>query len=631
MTGLLESAVAAIRAEMARTKLGVSDIFTTGQRIAELAQRFVADPDPDVPTQRIAVIGSLTTDFLVRGIACAVVQEGILPVIYEAPFGSYTQQVLDRGSGLHRFHPNLVVIAPDWHVTVDGITIDTPAAVVAELTAAKAHSFAQLWDIIEHELGARVLQHVLVPPVYRFCGIAERLAPASPRNQVLALTHALLEAGRGRVSWVEMDRLAEQAGASEFADERSYLRAKLPFGLAVLPDYLPAFRAAWRCATSRTKKALVLDLDNTLWGGIIGDDGVAGLALGPGSGAGEAFVSWARYLQQLAARGVVLAVCSKNNPEIAISVFDHEHMVLRRSDFAAFHCSWNDKASGLRQIASELNLGLESLVFADDNPAECELIQTALPDVGIVHLGADPTRFIERLDRGQWFDLPQYTAEDTGRGAAYAARAQAQAERNAAADIDSYLTGLRMVAALGRATPSDLPRLAQMEQKTNQFNLTTRRYSEDALAALLRHDDAIVLRLRLYDKFGDHGLVASLIALHEGDALRIDSWVMSCRVFSRTVEQFMMSRLVEIACTLLVSRIVGEYLPTKKNGVVADLFYQLGFKKLPGGAFWELALADWVAVLKFNHFIGAAPAEQSMTSAPAPAAVAPLALDRRSV
>jgi FkbH-like protein len=404
----------------------------------------------------------------------------------------------------------------------------------------------------------------------------------SYEGQVAALGAGLFEAGRGRVTWVELDRVAARVGLDSWFDEGGYYSARLPFRLKHLPDYMHAFRAAWRSANARVKKVLVLDLDNTLWGGVIGDAGVDGIVIGPGSATGEAFQNWGLYLKRLRARGVTLAVCSRNDPELAAAAFDHAGMVLKRTDFAAFDCSWGDKAAGLKRIAGQVGVGVDSLVFADDNPAECEQVRGALPDVGVVHLGADPARFIALLDRGQWFDLSQYTAEDMSRSSAYAARASAKAEAEAASDISTFLGGLRMVGKIATAGRAELGRLAQLEQKTNQFNLTTRRYTEADLTVFIDRPDAVVLALWLADKFGDHGLVSSLIGMIEGDALRIDSWLMSCRVFSRTAEQFAMRRLIEAARTRGASRVVGEYIPTKKNAVVSDLFERLGFARVDG-------------------------------------------------
>ena len=549
-------------------------IFQAGEQIAK------AGADPGVlagtTTQRIAVLGAVTIDYLRRAVACAVLQEGVFPVLYQAPFGSYVQEVLDPASPLHSFAPDLVVIAPHWREIVTPLPISAPAAEVEAALDARLGLFRTLWKQCAAK-GMKIIQHLLVPPPQRYCGVAERLAPAAPANQVRRLNEMLLQAGRGQVHWIDLEGWANEVGCRRFAAAKFYYLAKLDFDQRWLPDYLPLFRAAWRAANARGKKVLVLDLDNTLWGGVIGDDGVEGIVLGAASPAGEAFEDWQHYLKGLSDRGVILAVCSKNTPEIAAAGFTHASSVLKREDFAAFECSWNDKVGGLRRIARDLNLGIDSFVFADDNPAECDLVRQELPEVAVVHLGSDPAQFIDIFDAGHWLDLQAYTTEDLGRTASYAARAAARAEQAGATDIGSYLAGLAMRGRLYVPDEPDIVRVAQLELKTNQFNVTTRRYSEAAIRDFLARDDVVVLAFRLADRFGDHGLVSTLIALHEGDTLRIDSWLMSCRVFSRSAEQYVLRGLLTLARGRGVTRVLGEYLPTPKNDVAAALYPRLGF------------------------------------------------------
>ncbi len=586
---------------------GLATILPVGERIIAAGADAASRPSGTV-TQRIAVLGAANTDYLSRAIACAVLQEGVLPILYQAPFGSYAQHVLDPTTPLSGFASELVVLAPQGRDLVVELPIGASAAEVDVALDAGVALFGSLWDRLESQ-GARIIQHLLIPPSPRYRGIAERLAPASPANQIRRLNERLLQAGRGRVRWIELDAFADQIGLRQFSPARLYHTARLEFDPRWLPDYLPLFRAAWRQAEGRGRKVLVLDLDNTLSGGVIGDDGVDGIVLGPGSPVGEAFAAWQCYLKELAQRGVILAVCSKNAPEIAVTGFSHPGAVLKREDFAAFDCAWTDKPGGLHRIAAALNLGIDSFVFADDNPAECELIRQALPEVAVLHLGTDPSRFADLLDAGHWLDLPAYTGEDLGRSAAYRARAAALAAQAEAPDLAGYLAGLAMQGQLYRPGEADLTRMAQLEQKTNQFNLTTRRHSEAVLRGLLARDDAIVLALRLADRFGDHGLVATLLAVPDGDALRINSWLMSCRVFSRSAEQFMLRGLLDLARERGVPRVLGEYRATAKNAVVAELYPRLGFAA--------------VGVGKFTRTVGAGVADLVSSIAPVEPAQSP--------
>jgi FkbH-like protein len=563
--------------------LSLLDIFQFGGRLSDVVK---THQRKDIPVQRMAILGATTTDYLTHAITCALAQEGVLAAVHQAPFGSYVQEVIDQKSGLYSFQPGIVVLAMDWHDLVVDLAIDAPLAEVESALASKVDLLRNLWDILERRLNARIIQHTLVPPPERFRGIAERLSPASIANQIRFLNDQLLEAGIGRVHWIDIEALAYRIGTQNWSARQFYYSGRFGFDQRLLPHYLPLFRAAWRAACGHAKKVLVLDLDDTLWGGIIGDDGLDGISLGPASPKGEAFEDWQRYLKALSHRGVILAVCSKNSPEVASSGLKHSHSVLKRNDFAAFECSWNDKIQGLHRLAQSLGLGMDSFVFADDNPAECDLIRRTLPEVGVVHLGSDPAFFIERLDSGCWFDLQHYTAEDVGRASAYAARQVAVEERAQFTDIPAYLASLQMVGCLARPEERDIARIAQLEQKTNQFNLTTRRYSENAIRAFLYRNDAIVLTLRLADRFGDHGLVSTMIAVQQGDSLTIDSWTMSCRIFSRSAEQFIMCGLIDLARARGVKLVKGVYERTQKNGVVADLYTRLGFSCSPDRVFW---------------------------------------------
>ncbi len=300
-------------------------LFQLGDRLA------AATPPPDAATQRIAVVGGVTIDYLRRAIACAVAAEGVFPVTYQATFGSYVQDILDPASALHAFAPDLIVIAPSHRDLIAPLPI---AATAAETDAALEPAvalFRKLWASLAARK-IRIIQHLLVPPAARYRGPADRLAPAAPANQVRRLNDALLAAGRGLVHFLDMEQLATAIGSRRWSAERFHYAAKLDFDPRWLPDYLAPFRAAWRAANARAKKVLALDLDNTLWGGVIGDDGVEGIALGPASAAGEAFADWQRMLKGLAERGVVLAVCSKNAPEIAATGFTHPNSVLRREE-----------------------------------------------------------------------------------------------------------------------------------------------------------------------------------------------------------------------------------------------------------------------------------------------------------
>ncbi|WP_332826442.1 HAD-IIIC family phosphatase [Ramlibacter sp.] len=572
-----------LRARLAAPGLTAADVFACAEELGTLAREAVA---VGRPVRRVAVGGDVSVDFLQRAMACAIALEGELALFHVEPAGAMAQACLDPASALHAFRPEIAVLVPDWRQAFAAVAPDADASALAQLHDDAMRRHEALWSALEAR-GCRVVQHLVVPPARGWRGPAERGSPASTARRVAALNLALVERGAGRVVPLELDRLAEWVGTAAWAPERYHHAGRLACDPRFLPDYLPWFRGAWRAVTGRVRKVLVLDLDDTLWGGPIGDLGPEGIALGPDHGArGEAFADWQQYLAQLRQCGVVLAVCSKNDEALAAPGFAHPGASLRRGDFAAVVCSWDDKAAGLQRIARELDVALDAIVFADDNPAECALVRSALPEVATVELGDDPAGFVARLDAGHWFDHPAYTADDLGRAGSYASRAALREAQVRHVDIDAFLRDLAMVGSVTPAGPADLPRLAQMEGKTNQFNLTTRRYTAAQLTTLRGRDDALVLVLRLRDRLADHGIVAMLVAVREDDALRIDHWLMSCRVFARGAEAFLLADLVAHARAMGVAAVVGEYVATPRNGVAADVYRRLGFTAASADGRW---------------------------------------------
>jgi FkbH-like protein len=468
-------------------------------------------------------------------------------------------------------------------------------AAVEQAIQAQIDEITGLWSRLDGALGCPVLKHVVELPEDLLIGAAEARLPWAPTTFVGQVNRRLRAAAPRFVYWLDVDSVAAEVGRRNWFDPRLHYLAKFGFNPRHVPEYAQLFRGAWCHVKGGTKKCLVLDLDNTLWGGVVGDEGVEGIRLGPGSPEGEAFRDFALYVKALKDRGVILAVCSKNDLALASEVFErHPSMPLRLEDFAAFYCNWDDKPSNLRRLAKELNVDLSSMVLVDDNAAERELVRQELPEVVAIELPDDPSLFRRAVDSQRYFDSAQMSPDDLLRAQSYAGRRRMMTDQAATTDIGSYLRSLDMRGAMFRATHEDLSRLAQMELKTNQFNVTTRRYSEHHLAQYLRQDGAVCLALRLRDRFADHGLVSSMVIVREGDDLRIDSWLMSCRVFSRTAEEFMMNGAVELGRQLGARRLVGQYVATAKNAVVAELYPRLGFVSDPdrGTGWWTLDIGQ---------------------------------------
>jgi FkbH-like protein len=385
-----------------------------------------------------------------------------------------------------------------------------------------------------------------------------------------------------------LDEISGIEGRRDFYDRRALHWTRDPFsdgGRVALARHVVA---GIRALTSGPRKVLVLDLDNTLWGGVVGEVGTHGVALGS-TPDGEAFLAFQRYVKGLAARGVLLAVCSKNNPEDALEPFvSHPDTVLRPDDFAAFEASWGSKVDGLRRIAATLRLGLDSMVFFDDNPAERDLVRRALPEVAVVEVPAEPAEFVRTLEEALVFETVTLTAEDARRTTMYASERQRAAEVAADDDaVEDHLRGLEMLASITPLSDADLPRAVQLLGKTNQFNLTTRRHGADRVRAFMENPRAVARTLRLRDRFGDHGLVGLLLAEpapNDARTLVVDTLLMSCRVIGRTAEHALVAHVLTAARELGYETVRGLYRPSARNEQVRPLWPAMGFRPAGDGS-----------------------------------------------
>jgi FkbH-like protein len=406
---------------------------------------------------------------------------------------------------------------------------------------------------------------------------------------------ALQDAAPPFVTIHDIDHLSATGGRWEWGDERFFHHAKLPCSPEFLVDYAHSLSSLILAQLGAVRKCLVLDLDNTLWGGVIGDDGLEGIRLGQGDPEGESYVAFQRYAKGLGERGVILAVCSKNTESVAREVFEkHPQMVLRLDDIACFMANWDDKATNLGRIAQELNIGLNSLVFADDSPAERAIIRRLLPEVAVPELPPDPAGYILALERHRYFQPVTLNQEDLQRTSYYRADAARDAVRSSAEGLEGFLRMLDMAARIAPVEPTTLERSIQLIHRSNQFNLTTRRCSRADMQSIMNDPSWLTRTVSLRDRFGDNGLISVLLAELEGEELRIDTWLMSCRVLKRGVEQALLSHLVAAAQAKGLKAIRGEYIPTAKNGLVRDHYAKLGFRPVDaedsGRTTWILPL-----------------------------------------
>lgn len=442
---------------------------------------------------------------------------------------------------------------------------------------AEIERIQQLWSLARDSGASTIVQNTFVtePGVF---GSLSSYQPGTLQYHTRSVNTRLHSLAQQH-SWLclhDHEILTSTHGRKHWYDKRYYSQAKLPCTPEALKHYAQSLASLINAQYGKARKCLALDLDNTLWGGVAAESEPIDLA--QGDAIGETFIAFQQHCKQLKESGILLAIVSKNEHDFVEQLFKtHPDMILQWNDFSAFQINWNDKASNLKQLAETLNIGLDSLVFFDDNPAERTQVRRFLPSVLVPNVPADAADYINALQQHHPFERIAFTSEDQMRTNQYRAEAQRKQSQQLYVDKDAYLKSLEMVAQVEPLTEQNLARVTQLINKTNQFNLTTKRRTEAQVRELMDSADWLTLCVRLKDKFGDHGLIAVLLAKCEQDTAHIDTWLMSCRVFQRTVEHFTLCALFNQALSRNLKQLKGYYSPTKKNHPFATIYEQLGF------------------------------------------------------
>jgi FkbH-like protein len=553
-------------------------LVRVGRRLEKLA---TAGPHAErlVPV-RLAVLSDATTDLLIPVLKAAFLAAGLKPDLYRAPYGQVAVSLLDPAGPLAAFRPQLVVVLnTTWHLPAV-LSPQQSKAEVEEVIDAVCQRLLGPCERFHEHSGADVILNTFHAPLDRPLGHLGAKLPGDLTNFVRRLNVALGDRAPRFVHLADVAFLAERLGLSRWFDERCWYEAKQPIALDAIGEYARSVAAIGGAILGRSRKCLIVDLDNTLWGGVIGDDGVGGILIGPGSATGEAHAAFQHYLKRLKERGVLLAVCSKNEDAVARTAFSHPDMVLAETDFVAFTANWSPKSDNIRALSRDLDLPLESFVFVDDNPAERAEVARALPGVAVVPVPDDPSGFIAAIERARLFEAVSVSGEDLARTASYQARRVAIEARADSTDLDGYLRSLDMHADIGPFDEVALERVTQLVNKTNQFNLTTPRVVLADMRRLIHDPDAVTCTVRLRDRYADHGLISVAFGHIDGDRLSVDAWLMSCRVLGRGVERVVFNYLLDQARTRGAVEIVGAYRRTGRNGLVKDLYRDLGFERI---------------------------------------------------
>jgi FkbH-like protein len=513
-------------------------------------------------------------------------------------YDNYVSEMLDADSALYTFKPDVIFLVPsNQRCRYVGALTDTREQQEAQVVV-DVQELLDLCRVAHDRSGAEIVVSNFMPSADSDPGAYRVRTLGSDWNFRKRMN---LELGLSAPSYVhicDVEFMASRRGSASCFDARAWFETKQLYSPAFAPDVARAVASLVASLHKPAKKVLALDLDNTLWGGVIGDDGMTGIEIGGTSARGEAFKAFQESIATLASRGVVLAVCSKNEHDTATEPFEkHPEMVLRLKDIASFQANWEPKSDNLRRIATELNLGLDSIVFVDDNPAEVEIVRQFAPEIETILLGPDPAGYASQLLNCGFFDPRSITSDDLKRGEQYQQQAARAQMLGSHADMKAYLASLEMRSEISEFTPVDVPRISQLINKSNQFNVTTRRRSEAEVEGLLADDNHFAISARLADKFGDNGLISVVVAEVLDDTATIDTWLMSCRVLKRQMEEEVLNEIVRLAALRGCTTIIGHYLPTEKNAMVRDLFPRMGFTltgETAERATFELDIAGFV-------------------------------------
>ncbi len=596
-------------------------------------ENWEANPLPGETELRLSVLGTGTLGPLGRYLRVAVAGMGLHPRLHVGEFNQWAQELLDGHSAVYAFAPEVIALCIDVH-TLFPRTCDDPFLTETEQEAERVSGVQTLLRGLQaasrHAGQAFVILHTFAVPDEAPLGILDARTIDNQRERIARINRDIADAVRmdyPRVFLLDQERMEARFGKSRVRAPRHWYMASVPFSdefmQAIASDYVRVLKPL----KGLTRKAIVLDLDNTLWGGVVGEDGMASLKLGGTAAPGNAFRDFQAALNNLRQRGILLALCTKNNENDVLPVLrDHPEMLLRLDAFAAVRINWDDKATNIASIARELNIGLDSLVFLDDNPAERGLVRERLPAVLTPDLPRDPALYVSALQALDVFETIALTDEDRRRGEMYLEQRErreaeqkitgAETEGGETGGVADYLADLQIVVELSPSTPFILPRIAQLINKTNQFNLTTRRTTEAEIQAKV--DDPAswaVYSATVRDRFGDSGLTGVAVVHKTGNMWEIDSFLLSCRVMSRGIEQALVNYIAKRARQAGADTLRGLFIPTAKNTPAADFYARMGFSRdeptmKSDGEYWIADLADsalladnpaWLTIVEKNE------------------------------
>ena len=557
-------------------------------------------------SKKIAVLGGSTTHDIIAALELFLLDQGILPEFYESEYAQFYQDAMFGNPLLDGFGPDIIFI----HTSLRNINVGFPQMSdskerVSELLDAQFGYFETVWEKLRARFNCPIIQNNFEMPFYRLLGNADASDFRGRTNFVSKLNQRFYDYAEAHNDFYinDINWLSASYGLEKWSEPFYWYMYKYCLCVDAIPEFSFNVSNIIKSIFGKNKKALVLDLDNTLWSGVVGDDGVQGIDVGLETSVGQGFYEFQTYLKSFKQLGILLNVASKNDHQNAIDGLNHPSGVLRPDDFTVIKANWDAKSENIKKIAAELSILPESLVFVDDNPAEREIVRAYVPDVSVPEVNK-VEEYIKNIDRGGYFEMTTFSADDASRVEMYRQNIMRTQLEESFTDYNEYLLSLKMHADIKDFEPVFLPRITQLTNKSNQFNLTTKRYTESEMEAAAGDDSRVRLYGRLTDRFGDNGIVSVVIGRQEADVLHMELWLMSCRVLKRDMELAMLDELVNVSRARGVNEIRGYYYPTAKNKMVEKLYETFGFDLISsddaGNTVWSLKTEGYK---KQNHVI----------------------------
>jgi FkbH-like protein len=549
--------------------------------------------DPLTPF-RLAVLSNSTIDLIVPALVASAARYGIALEVIQPAYDQVAQEALNPGSQVNCSNSDAVLFALDYRALPLKLSLGDAESSFTTVQGVLGYLQALRNGITTNSKAVCIFQ-TFARPAETLFGSLDSALPGTLRNLIDKANHELAEfALRSGDVLLDVAGIAEAVGLADWHDPQLWNMAKFSFSDQLIPLYADHVSRTIAAIRGKSRKVLILDLDNTVWGGVIGDDGLDGIQIAQGDARGEAHLAVQRLALDLRQRGIVLAVCSKNTDEVAREPFEkHPEMLLKLEHIAVFQANWNDKATNIRAIAEELSLGLDAMVFLDDNPVERGLVRKLLPQVAVPELPEEPAYYARTLAAAGYFEALVFANEDLKRADFYQDNAKRVDLQKQVGGVDAYLDSLNMTITFQRFDTTGRARIVQLINKSNQFNLTTRRYTDPEVAEAENDPQVFTMQVRLADTFGDNGMISVLICRPAGAGVwEFDTWLMSCRVLGRKVEHMVLREVLEHARAAGIHTLKGLYLPTNRNKLVVDHYAKLGFTKVGedegGTTRWEL-------------------------------------------